>query len=179
MNLKTTRAALLGAFKHVAGIVETKSSIPILANVMLTAADGALAIVATDLEIAVSLRVTCDVSAPGSCTAPAATLYEIARKLPADAEVTLSWKDEKLTLRAGRYLTSLATLPVEDFPAMTAGAFPHTFQIAEIVTNHTFTLLPLPPSMFLLIGRQERLRKASEAHQQIDGLFVRSRVHFA
>ena len=60
----------------------------------------------------------------GACTAPAATLYEIVRKLPDGAEVELDHPggDAQLALRAGRYATSLVVLPIEDFPSMTAGS---------------------------------------------------------
>jgi DNA polymerase-3 subunit beta len=67
----------------------------------------------------------------GACTAPAATLYEIVRKLPDGAEVELDCPggDAQLALRAGRYATSLVVLPTEDFPSMTAGTLPHKFAL--------------------------------------------------
>ena len=68
----------------------------------------------------------------GACTAPAATLYEIVRKLPEGAEVELDHPggDAQLALRSGRYATSLVVLPTEDFPSMTAGALPHKFGLS-------------------------------------------------
>jgi DNA polymerase-3 subunit beta len=84
------------------------------------------------MEIAIVEDVPASTSRNGSCTAPAATLYEIVRKLPDGAEVELDHPggDAQLALRAGRYATSLVVLPVEDFPSMTAGSLPHRFGLA-------------------------------------------------
>jgi DNA polymerase-3 subunit beta len=129
MKLKADRAALLKALGHVQSVVEKRNTIPILANVMLAVRDGTLTLTATDLEIAVVESVPASTVQPGACTAPAATLYEIVRKLPDGAEVELDHPggDAQLALRAGRYSTKLVVLPVEDFPQMTAGGLSHRF----------------------------------------------------
>ncbi|MDE2005107.1 MAG: DNA polymerase III subunit beta [Rhodospirillales bacterium] len=132
MKLKADRAALLKALAHVQSVVEKRNTIPILANVMIAVRDGTLTLTATDMEIAVVEDVPASTSRNGACTAPAATLYEIVRKLPDGAEVELDHPggDAQLKLRAGRYATSLVVLPVEDFPSMTAGALPHKFSLS-------------------------------------------------
>ncbi len=132
MKLKADRAALLKALAHVQSVVEKRNTIPILANVMIAVRDGTLTLTATDMEIAVVEDVPASTSRAGACTAPAATLYEIVRKLPDGAEVELDHPggDAQLSLRAGRYATSLVVLPVEDFPSMTAGALPHRFSLS-------------------------------------------------
>ena len=132
MKLKADRAALLKALAHVQSVVEKRNTIPILANVMIRVADGKLALTATDMEIAIVEDVPASTSRNGAATAPAATLYEIVRKLPDTAEIELDHPggDAQLALRAGRYATSLVVLPVEDFPSMTAGALPHRFNLS-------------------------------------------------
>ena len=132
MKLKADRAALLKALAHVQSVVEKRNTIPILANVMIAVRDGALTLTATDMEIAVVENVPASTTRNGACTAPAATLYEIVRKLPDGAEVELDHPggDAQLSLRAGRYATSLVVLAVEDFPSMTAGALPHRFNLS-------------------------------------------------
>ena len=72
---------------------------------------------------------------PNLCgNAPAATLYEIVRKLPEAAEVELDHPggDAQLELRSGRYDTKLVVLPTEDFPSMTAGSLPHRFSLSAL-----------------------------------------------
>ena len=123
MKLKADRATLLKALAHVQSVVERRNTIPILANVMIAVRDGKLSLTATDMEIEVVEDVAAGTTRNGACTAPAATLYEIVRKLPDGAEVELDHPggDSQLALRAGRYATSLVVLPVDDFPSMTAG----------------------------------------------------------
>ncbi|MBV8524661.1 MAG: DNA polymerase III subunit beta [Acetobacteraceae bacterium] len=131
MKLQAERAALLKALAHVQSVVEKRNTIPILANVMLTVRGEKLTLTATDMEIAIIEEAPATVSRNGACTAPAATLYEIVRKLPDGALVELDYPDadEQLGLRAGRYHTSLVVLPTEDFPSMTAGTLPHRFSL--------------------------------------------------
>ncbi len=131
MKFKADRATLLKALAHVQSVVEKRNTIPILANVMISAAGGKLTLTATDMEIAIVEEVAASTTQDGKCTAPAATLYEIVRKLPDTAEVELEHGggDAQLTLRAGRYATSLVVLPTEDFPSMTAGTLPCKFAL--------------------------------------------------
>jgi len=132
MKLKADRATLMKALAHVHSVVERRNTIPILANVMIAVRDGKLSLTATDMEIAIVEDVAASTTRNGACTAPAATLYEIVRKLPDGAEVELDHPggDAQLALRAGRYATSLVVLPVDDFPSMTAGTLPHRFSLS-------------------------------------------------
>jgi DNA polymerase-3 subunit beta len=131
MKFKAERAVLLKALAHVQSVVEKRNTIPILANLMMSVKGSALTLTATDMEIAIVEQVTASTAQDGSATAPAATLYEIVRKLPDGAEVELNHPggDAPLALRAGRYTTSLMVLPVDDFPSMTAGTLPHAFRL--------------------------------------------------
>jgi DNA polymerase-3 subunit beta len=119
----------------VQSVVERRNTIPILANVMLAVRDGGLTLTATDMEIAIVEDVAASTSRNGACTAPAATLYEIVRKLPENAEIELDHGggDGQLALRAGRYATSLVVLPTDDFPSMTAGTLPYKFGLPASV----------------------------------------------
>ncbi|SUE43487.1 DNA polymerase III subunit beta [Roseomonas gilardii] len=149
MKFTVDRAVLLKALAHVQSVVERRNTIPILANVLLEAAEGRLTLTATDMEIAVVEEITTgvEVTQPGRCTAPAATLYEIARKLGDGLKVEFDQAggDAPLGLRAGRYVTSLMVLPVEDFPAMTEGKLPHRFvlpaaTLRELVDRTRFAI---------------------------------------
>jgi DNA polymerase-3 subunit beta len=131
MKIKVERSALMKALSHVQNVVERRNTIPILANVLIRAKEGALSLAATDMEIAALEQVAAEVVRNGATTAPAATLYEIVRKLPEGAVIELDHPggDSQLALRAGRYATSLVCLPVEDFPALQEGTLPHRFQL--------------------------------------------------
>ena len=71
MKLTIERGALLRSLQHVQGVVERRTTIPILSNVLLNASEGALSMTATDMDLAIVERVQCDVSQPGSTTVPA------------------------------------------------------------------------------------------------------------
>ena len=82
MKFKADRATLLKALAHIQSVAEKRNTIPILANALLRVKDGALSFTATDMEIAVVEQVAAATSRNGATTAPAATLYDIVRKLP-------------------------------------------------------------------------------------------------
>jgi DNA polymerase III subunit beta len=136
MKLTIERAALLKALSHVQSVVERRTTIPILSNVLLRA-DGAggasrLALSATDMDVEIVERVAARVERDGQTTAPAHTLYDIVRKLREGAQIeleTLGGRNE-LALRSGRSTFTLACLPPEDFPVMSAGELPHRFVLS-------------------------------------------------
>jgi len=132
MNLVMERGALLRVLGHVTSVVERRTTIPILSNVLLKASESSLLCKATDLEREVCDLAPADVSQPGAVTVAAHTLHDIVRKLPDGSEVAIAreFDKERLTVRAGHSLFTLQTLAAEDFPDLAAGEFGHTFDIA-------------------------------------------------
>ena len=125
MKLTIERAALLKALGHVQSAVERRNTIPILSNVLLSAERDRLTFSATDLDLEIIDSALAQVDQPGQITAPAHTLYEIVRKLPEGADVSLSFtgEDPRLTVAAGRSRFNLPVLPAGDFPVMSAEGF--------------------------------------------------------
>jgi DNA polymerase-3 subunit beta len=132
MKITIERGALLKALNHVQSVVERRNTIPILANVLLTAEDGQLSLTATDLDIEIVEGVPADVAVSGGTTAPAHTMYDIVRKLPDGAQVEVNHDTEtgKVTVVAGRSRFALQSLPREDFPAAAAGDLPYSFEVS-------------------------------------------------
>jgi DNA polymerase-3 subunit beta len=120
MKLTIERAALLKALGHVQSVVERRNTIPILSNVLLSANRDKVSFSATDLDMEIVDDGTAQVDVPGQITAPAHTLYEIVRKLPEGADVSLSFSgdDPRLVVQAGRSRFNLPVLPAGDFPVM-------------------------------------------------------------
>jgi len=132
MKLTIERAALLKALSHVQSVVERRTTIPILSNVLLRAGGGQLALSATDMDLEIVERVAAQVERDGQTTAPAHTLYDIVRKLRDGAQVdleTLGSRNE-MALRSGPSTSTLACLPPEDYPVMSAGELPHHFTLS-------------------------------------------------
>ncbi len=137
MKLTIERAALLKALGHVQSVVERRNTIPILSNVLLSAGRAGLAFSATDLDMEIVDGAAAQVESPGQITAPAHTLYEIVRKLPEGADVSLSFTgdDPRLTVQAGRYKVNLPVLPSGDFPVMSSDGLsgPVTIDSADLM----------------------------------------------
>ena len=130
MKLSIERASLLKALGHVQNVVERRNTIPILSNVLMNADNNTISLIATDLDIEISEDTVAEVSAPGQITAPAHILYDIARKLPDGAQVSLQINaEDRLDIDAGRSHFTLPLLPSGDFPKMTADGFTHNFSL--------------------------------------------------
>ena len=161
MKLRADRATLLRALAHIQSVAEKRNTIPILANVLIAVREGRLSFTATDMEIAVVEEVAASTQRNGATTAPAATLYDIVRKLPDGAEVEFDHPggDSQLSLRAGRFSTSLLALPVEDFPSMTAGQLPHRFHLPALTLRG-------------LIDRTRFAISTEETRYYLNGIFL-------
>ncbi|HRK20071.1 MAG TPA: DNA polymerase III subunit beta [Hyphomicrobiaceae bacterium] len=132
MKLTLDRVALLRALAHVQSVVERRNTIPILSNVKIEAEREALRLTATDMDLEVAEATAATVDQTGATSVPAHTLYEIVRKLPegGQAEIETTSGGQQMVLRCGRSRFTLACLPVEDFPVMSAGELPHAFQLS-------------------------------------------------
>ena len=131
MNIVIERAALLRSLGHVQSVVERRTTIPVLSNVLLNANGSTLSLAATDMELEIVEEVPAMVSRPGVITAPAHTLYEIVRKLPDGAQIELDCPtgSPTLTLRSGRSHFKLGSLPPDDFPQLSGSGFQHRFEL--------------------------------------------------
>ena len=118
MKLTAAREALLKPLQAVIGVVERRQTMPILANVLLVARDGDLAITATDLEVELVANTGVQVDTPGEVTVPGRKLLDICRALPDDAAIAISQSGDKLMVRSGRSKFSLTTLPAAEFPTV-------------------------------------------------------------
>jgi DNA polymerase-3 subunit beta len=108
--------------------VSTRSTLPVLNNVLLRTEDGGLKLTATNLEIGITYWVPGKVDTGGSMTVPARLLTDIVAGLPANERVDLELQaQETLHIQAGRFETHVKGIDAEEFPAIpTAGERPTT-----------------------------------------------------
>jgi DNA polymerase III subunit beta len=132
MKVTVERAALLKSLGHVHRVVERRNTIPILANILLSADKSALQLKATDLDLEVIESIAAESASQGATTVPAHMFYDIVRKLPEGSQVVLETSADRasLTVRAGRSRFNLQTLPESDFPNLAAGDMTHKFVLA-------------------------------------------------
>jgi len=115
--LKAPQQKLLEALQSVAGIVERRHTLPILANVLMRKNGDEIEFTTSDLEIQVRTQATLGGDAGAfATTVGARKLIDILRTLPGDQPVTLSAAQNKLTLTGGKSRFTLQTLPADDFP---------------------------------------------------------------
>jgi len=118
MELTIQKQPLLDGLQMVQGIVEKKSSMPILSNVLLETIEEGIHIVATDLQI--GLRLTCParIKEPGGITVLARKFFEIIRELP-DGDIYLRLNENnRLFISCKDIQYQLVGLPIVDFPAL-------------------------------------------------------------
>jgi DNA polymerase-3 subunit beta len=132
MRLVIERSELFRALTHVASVVERRTTIPILSNVLLRAtADGQVSFKGTDLEREVIEQVSGDVTQAGAATIQAHLLHDIVRKLGDGAQITLDTAGggERMQLVCGHARFSLPALAADEFPDIGAGEMPHSFEM--------------------------------------------------
>src|SRR3989440_9963446 len=118
MEIIVSRNDLLKELTATQGVVERKTTIPILSNFLFEASGDKLSITATDLDL--SLRTACPakVKKEGSCTVPARKLYDYA-KLLADGDISIKLLENHwVQIRSGRSNTKMVGMARANFPAL-------------------------------------------------------------
>jgi DNA polymerase-3 subunit beta len=118
MELAIERIALLNGLSLVQGIVERRTTVPILGNVLLEAKDGSLQLDATDLEVGVRTAIACSSKTPGITTLNARKLFEIVREAEASEVQLRTLEKDWVELKCGRARFKMMGLDPRSFPAM-------------------------------------------------------------
>ena len=128
MKLTIAKDQLLTGLQAVQNVVGSRTTLPILSNVLLSASDGKLELTATDLDVTISSAAVATVTEPGRATLPVKKLFGIARELPA-SEIEIEIDDKAVcSLRAGASFYKINGLPADEFPPLP------TFKQARAVT---------------------------------------------
>ena len=131
--LKAPQDKVLAVLQSVAGIVERRHTLPILANVLLKKSGNALQLTTSDLEI--QIRTTAELGGDTgdfTTTVAARKLIDVLRTMPGDQTVSLETAQEKLVLKGGKSRFTLQTLPAQDFPLVQEAAnFGPAFSIPQ------------------------------------------------
>ena len=118
MELTVAKADLQKELQLCQGVVEKRSTIPILSNVLLRAEDGRLQMAATDLDVTILSSCPARITTPGGVTIEAKRLFDIVRSLPdEDVHITLQ-ENNSLLIDSGTAKFRLLGLPAEDYPTL-------------------------------------------------------------
>ena len=118
MEITVSKFELLRELTATQGVVERKTTIPILSNYLFEAAGDKLSLTATDLDL--SLRTSCNakVKKEGACTIPARKLYDYVKLLP-DADITIRLLENHwVSIRCGRSNTKMVGMARSNFPSL-------------------------------------------------------------
>src|SRR6184192_629252 len=128
MKFSVTKEKLLEALQQVQNVVSTRTTLPILSNVLLQANGNEVHLTTTDLDVGVRGSFEAEVEKEGATTLPARRLFNIIRELPSSAiQIDVDGKNAA-SIRSGQSFFKILGLPEEEFPPLPK------FEDAKIVT---------------------------------------------
>jgi len=119
MKFTVNRDQLSGKLQTILAVISTRTTLPILGNVLLKAEACQLSLAATDLDISLCCSVPAEVGGSGSTTVPARMLAEIVRELP-DENVSFSVSNHRMEIKSGRGVYRISGTSPEEFPRLPA-----------------------------------------------------------
>jgi len=189
MEITVSKNELLRELTSTQGVVERKTTIPILSNYLFEATGDRLSLTATDLEL--SLRTSCNakVKKEGACTIPARKLYDYVKLLP-DADITIRLLDNHwVSIRCGRSNTKMVGMAKSNYPGLpvfpSAGAIKIPaavlrsmiaktgFAIASEESRYTLNgaLMVLKPESITMVATDgHRLAHVERSGEKFDGV---------
>ncbi|HET7583992.1 MAG TPA: DNA polymerase III subunit beta [Gemmatimonadaceae bacterium] len=129
MRFTIAREKLQDGLLAVTASVPTKTTLPVLSNILIETTDRGIRVSATDLDMAVSTEVAADVDNAGAITVPAKKLAEIVRELPSAPVKLSSTGEQRVTLECSRSRFRLLGLPRDEFPSFPAVRFEESWRI--------------------------------------------------
>jgi DNA polymerase-3 subunit beta len=160
MELTVEKADFQKELQLCQGVVEKRSTIPILSNVLLKAADGRLQIAATDLDVTILSSCAARITTPGGVTIEAKRLFDVIRSLPDDDVHMALQENNSMLIESGTAKFRLLGLPAEDYPTLP------TVNVSEAYT------LPLD-ELKTMVGKVKFAITHEETRFQLNGALLK------
>jgi DNA polymerase-3 subunit beta len=162
MRLTISREKLQEGLAAVGASIPSKTTLPVLANILMETTDRGVRFSGTDLDIAVSTEVSADVEVAGAVTIPAKKLTEIARELlPAPVKIAASG-EQRITIECGRSKFRLLGIPRDEFPSFPTVRFTDGWRVKsgdlQKLISHTSFAVSTEESRPILNGVLWELR---------------------
>ena len=174
MKFKITRENLQRGLAAVAASIPTRTTLPVLSNILIDVSGDSVGMSGTDLDIAVSLRVPAEVDEPGSLTVPAKKLQELARELP-EHPVRITTKGDRFELVCGRATFRLNGMPRDEFPTFPTVNFDESWKVRgnvlqELIKQTSFAVSteesrPILNGVLWQFGEGEMRMVATNGHR--------------
>jgi len=117
MKFTAARLELSSRLQTVMSVVSSKTTLPILANLLIEAEKDKISLSATDLDLSISTSLPAKVAKPGKTTVPARTFTEIIRELPGE-EVTCIEQNNRMELKTGQGVYKISGIAADEFPRL-------------------------------------------------------------
>jgi DNA polymerase-3 subunit beta len=173
MEITVSKFELLKELAATQGVVERKTTIPILSNYLLEAAGDKLSLTATDLDL--SLRTSCSakVKKEGSCTIPARKLHDYVKLLP-DGDISIKLLENHwVNIRCGRSNTKMVGMARSNFPSLpgfpTAGVVKVPSRVLRTLIGKTIFAIANEESRYTLNGALMVLKPEAVVMVATDG----------
>lgn len=146
MKFSVSRETILKPLQLVAGVVERRQTLPVLANVLIVLEGDKLSLTGTDLEVEIVGRVQLEgAGSDGEITVPAKKLVDICRALPENSTIDFTLSDQKVTVKSGRSRFTLSTLAASEFPSVEQGANDFSFtceqkEVKRLIERTSFAM---------------------------------------
>jgi len=162
MRFTISREKLQEGLTAVTATIPAKTTLPVLANILVETTEKGIRLSGTDLDIAVSTEVAADIEASGAITIPAKKLSEIARELPPSPVKMAAAGEQRVTLDCGRSHFKILGLPRDEFPSFPAVRFNESWRIRsgelQKLISHTSFAVSTEESRPILNGVLWELR---------------------
>ena len=119
MKFSLSKSKLSNSLQSILQVVPTKSTLPILTNILIEALENKLKVSATDLDISITNTLDCAVAKKGAVALPAKILFEIIRELP-ESEITFEATNTRVEIKVPNGSYKIAAVSSEDFPKLPA-----------------------------------------------------------
>ncbi|HJO94243.1 MAG TPA: DNA polymerase III subunit beta [Victivallales bacterium] len=140
MKIKIARDILLSSLQKVNSIISSRSTLPILGNVLLQAQNEKLTLTTTDLDIRIKTELNADVIEEGQTTLPARKFFEIIRELYGD-EVYLENENNHMSIQCSNSNFRLLGLSAEDFPLPLESGTIRNFSLDQVELSKILNLI--------------------------------------
>jgi DNA polymerase-3 subunit beta len=164
MRFTVTRQNLHQGLASVSASIPTKTTLPVLSNILFETTEGGVWMSGTDLDVSIRVRVPAEVQEPGSLTAPGKKLQEITRELP-DQPVEITTRSDQIELSCGRARFKLNGLPADEFPSLPGVTFESGIAVPgadlQKLIHHTSFAVSTEESRPILNGVLWELRDGS------------------
>lgn len=144
MKFKLPKSRFGNCLQNILQVVPTKSTLPILTNVLVEALDNKLKISATDLDVSITESLECDVSKKGSTSVPARILSDIIKEIP-ESEITIEVTGSRMEIKIPNGSYKIGTVSADDFPKLPAVNTKKEIRLAgpdlvKMITKSTFAV---------------------------------------